>query len=727
MIQKPKCTPAGCAIQMPAGHLMMADVRHDGCHVATKRGSFKRPESCRVNAPLAGTPPPSRVRATIYLRALMAVAMLRSARPSEAPLAGLAHGQPVMKINFALFAEGDATGLPLDPLFQPTLLAHSPALLANLTAALAEARPQFIVSAGDKSKFGFLDRLPARLHATWTHVDAVHTLTTDKMEALYWRSLQVQHQHSSNPSQLLLSAFTPAFKSGTKLMIPYTSLLSQTHQNWEWVVYDDSPPDHTQTWALLNELAAKDLRVRPIRGTANDGYIGSVKRRAAGAASGELLVELDHDDVLLPSCFEYLAAAAFDNPDAGFFYSDDVEMMAGSNKSVEYGTFWAFNDGAHYRTLLDGAWVGAATAAHINSKTLRHIVSMPNHVRVWRRSAYHELGGHARGLPVADDYDMSVRSFARYPAVYVRHMLYLQWRQPDASTFTFKRNALIQRLVKIVSQKADLFDIHRAFVRANLTDTGSGSFSRDTRTFWEKWETNGEPLLARQWRHEARTANADMPYVSIVMTTYNNSDALLSAVRSVYAQTYSNWELLIVGDDCPALDKFMETHKPLFRNSGRHVRWFNLNRAHGGAGGHAPRNYAVKALASGSWIAYLNDDDAWAPDHLQTMVAAVRQKQKATFAFASQCDGIPHNESTPCSSGDRTRDALCTSPSKACARTSTLMHTPDLVRKYGAWRRMNETLGSAHDWELVSRWIEGGEPWVASKWATVALGSGGRN
>jgi hypothetical protein len=76
--------------------------------------------------------------------------------------------------------------------------------------------------------------------------------------------------------------------------------------------------------------------------------------------------------------------------------------------------------------LYDGFWATGAIAPPLNYKTLRHIVGVPNHVRAWSRRAYLELGGHARGLPVADDYDLVLRTVFKYPAVYVRHMTYIQ-------------------------------------------------------------------------------------------------------------------------------------------------------------------------------------------------------------------------------------------------------------------------------------------------------------
>lgn len=63
-------------------------------------------------------------------------------------------------------------------------------------------------------------------------------LTAHAVEILYWRTIHAPI--GGSPSEPLLSLFTPAYKSGSKIHIPYGSLLQQTYSNWEWVIYDVS-------------------------------------------------------------------------------------------------------------------------------------------------------------------------------------------------------------------------------------------------------------------------------------------------------------------------------------------------------------------------------------------------------------------------------------------------------------------------------------------------------
>jgi hypothetical protein len=91
------------------------------------------------------------------------------------------------------------------------------------------------------------------------------------------------------------------------------------------------------------------------------------------------------------------------------------------------------------------------SAPQINPETIRHIVSAPNHVRAWRSSVYRALGGHNTSLPVADDYDLVVRTFLATRFAHIPKMLYKQHIGP--STAQRVRNGQIQQLVAEISVK----------------------------------------------------------------------------------------------------------------------------------------------------------------------------------------------------------------------------------------------------------------------------------
>jgi len=256
----------------------------------------------------------------------------------------------------------------------------------------------------------------------------------------------------------MISVVTPTYRTDPDVLArTWASLKAQTYTDWEWVVWDDTPGD--EVWRHLYGLAA-DERYRLVahRSHVPSGSIGRVKRRAFMVAEGDLLVELDHDDELVPTALEEVANA-LENSEVGFVYSDWCEILP-TGESGRYPDGWAFGYGDHYWDEAEGVW--AMRAPDLNLTTLGHIVSAPNHVRAWRASVYRALGGHDPSLPVADDYDLVVRTALATRCVRIPRMLYRQHIGP--STAQRARNAEIQTRVSEISARyhdrlADLFGV----------------------------------------------------------------------------------------------------------------------------------------------------------------------------------------------------------------------------------------------------------------------------
>jgi teichuronic acid biosynthesis glycosyltransferase TuaG len=98
--------------------------------------------------------------------------------------------------------------------------------------------------------------------------------------------------------------------------------------------------------------------------------------------------------------------------------------------------------------------------------------------------------------------------------------------------------------------------------------------------------------------------------VSIIMPSYNTGRYIADSIRSVQAQTYGNWELLIV-DDC-STDASAEIIGEYARKDPR-IRYIKLSENSGAA---IARNTGLEA-ARGRYIAYLDADDLWFPQKLE--------------------------------------------------------------------------------------------------------------
>lgn len=99
--------------------------------------------------------------------------------------------------------------------------------------------------------------------------------------------------------------------------------------------------------------------------------------------------------------------------------------------------------------------------------------------------------------------------------------------------------------------------------------------------------------------------------VSVIIPTYNHRQFLGAALESVFSQTFTDYEVIVVNDG--ATDGTTEFLQPFINES--RIRYFEQTNA----GVAAARNRAV-AAAKGEYIAFLDDDDVWPMDKLQWQV-----------------------------------------------------------------------------------------------------------
>lgn len=115
--------------------------------------------------------------------------------------------------------------------------------------------------------------------------------------------------------------------------------------------------------------------------------------------------------------------------------------------------------------------------------------------------------------------------------------------------------------------------------------------------------------------------------VTIIMPSYNSEKFIIESVESVLAQTYSNWELIIV-DDCSPDDSNKIITK--YVDSDCRIKLIKLQKNSGPA---VARNMAIEA-ASGRYIAFLDSDDVWLPNKLETQINFMRENNLA-FTYSS--------------------------------------------------------------------------------------------
>lgn len=574
-------------------------------------------------------------------------------------------------------------------------------------AMFSRSRPDVIVTVGGGGEspsrvFPVLARLPRYLRKRWIHVQSVKEITVSLLENCFEKALA----EGLGPE---ISVFTSTYHSGDRILRPLESLKAQTTREWEWVIMDDSKEsDQGETWARLQELALQDCRIRVFRPPGNDGYIGSVKRNVAMMCRGPVLVELDHDDELLPDALRMLVDVFHKHPEVGMVGSDCSEIFETTLANFQYGPYFGLGHGSYYRQRYQDRWVNVARLGPLTRHTLRHIVGVANHVRAWRASVYYRVGGHDANLNVADDYDLILRTFVEQGVRIARlpRFLYIQYRNEGGNNFTFHRNRLIQKLVAMVSKR------HDEAIHARLLELGVHDFEKDT----------GSGLYRRGWNHPPNAWTSWTPdpiadlvldpspdTISIVMPTYHRPKDLRRAVLSVLNQEHKDWKLYIIGDHCPTLDEMMEK-EVLFHD--RRIHYWNLPE-NTKEGGTTPRNYALRMLVTTDYVAYLDDDNYWLPSHLSSLWAKMKPSTSPEAAAGASDISFVFSSFT-----SESYTIRCKEPVRYRIDTSCILHKRSLLEKYGYWRKQSE-VGYAHDFEFVSRWVQGNEPWAATHQPTL--------
>jgi len=115
-----------------------------------------------------------------------------------------------------------------------------------------------------------------------------------------------------------------------------------------------------------------------------------------------------------------------------------------------------------------------------------------------------------------------------------------------------------------------------------------------------------------------------VPHVSVIIPTYNRKDYVQKAIDSVLAQTYKDYEIIVVDDG--SSDGTGEALQARYGDRIRYVWQENQ-------GESVARNCGVD-MARGEFIAFLDSDDLWVPEKLEKQVAYLRMHPQTRMVFS---------------------------------------------------------------------------------------------
>jgi glycosyltransferase involved in cell wall biosynthesis len=206
----------------------------------------------------------------------------------------------------------------------------------------------------------------------------------------------------------------------------------------------------------------------------------------------------------------------------------------------------------------------------------------------------------------------------------------------------------------------------------------------------------GQVQLAHARQSEPDIWSDPAPLISVRIATYNRPQLLVErAIASVFAQTYRNFEVVVVGDHAVP-----ETAEAIARLDDPRVRYHNLPerpqyarfpRFYWMTAGSYAMNKALE-LCRGDWIAPLDDDDEFSPDHLEVLLAEARARQ-LEMAYGILDAQMPGDVWRPIGSAPLAAGQICHASAMFHRRLRMFHHDPTcwLLEEPGdwnVWRRM---------------------------------------
>jgi len=317
--------------------------------------------------------------------------------------------------------------------------------ITNQLNKLFHCNYQLLVTYGNNTKesYDIINKtITNKIRNRWLHFDTIDDIDIFNRAVNYcYIDNVVKNQEDTRPT---FSLFTTCYNTYDKINRVYSSIKKQNMNDWEWVILDDSPDD--EHFKFLKNYFKDDKKIRLFKKSENSGNIGEVKNEAVSLCRGKYVLEMDHDDEILPDTLLDASNVFDSDEEIGFIYMDYANVYEDWQKFT-YGNFFSLGYSGYYKQKYNNNWVYVAMTPNINNVTLSHIVSVPNHPRIWRKDTLLKIGNYSEFLPVLDDYELLLRTSVHTKIAKINKLGYIQYMNYDNNNFSLIRNSEINRLV----------------------------------------------------------------------------------------------------------------------------------------------------------------------------------------------------------------------------------------------------------------------------------------
>lgn len=412
---------------------------------------------------------------------------------------------------------------------------------------------------------------------------------------------EVWERSASFVEQPLLSALVFVYGAERFMDGLLSDLVAQTiAPQMEIIVVDTGSP--TDEGRIVREFMARHPNIAYLR-TPERETTTSAANRCIAAARGKYLTLACADDRHRPDALEHLVAVLERNPDTALAYADVAVT------DTENETFADAHVVGHFR------W---PEFDPVRLFQVCHIGPQP----VYRRRLHEQHGAYDPAFVTAGDYEFWLRVVGRGERfVHVPEVLGLYLRSQSSNEHAN------QALSVAESEKARI--VHWPEAWGTRPPAAGNYFVPAPPPAPVPAAAAFAPAVPRNTPEtSAAVAVAAPPLVSVIMPTFDRPQWLTRAVASVLAQTHANLELIVVNDGGTPVESLLAA----LDRDGR-ITYVRLGRNENRS---AARNAGLK-LARGKYVAYLDDDDWFLPEHLERLVGLLEREGGAVaYSFADR-------------------------------------------------------------------------------------------
>jgi glycosyltransferase involved in cell wall biosynthesis len=249
----------------------------------------------------------------------------------------------------------------------------------------------------------------ASYHGDW---ETIHDLMQYPRGQYLDRPLMTMPESSISPvpdGNTLVSIYTPCHDT-QYLREAYNSIKDQNFYEWIVVYNNGAVP-----------IDFQDSRVKTHVLYKSPEKVGALKAYACEQATGEILLELDHDDLLMPNAISEVRDA-FSDREIGFVYSNAVSINMDGTDRARYSEIFGWK---YRKVTIAGVERDEEISFEPTPEAVSRIWFAPNHLRAFRRSVYRRIGGYDKSMQILDDQDLIARMYVATKFHHIDAALYV--------------------------------------------------------------------------------------------------------------------------------------------------------------------------------------------------------------------------------------------------------------------------------------------------------------